>query len=698
MREFTLGTMYWINSRHGFSDFDADCRKIAENGYGLIRLILWWELIEETEGEYDFSLPDRVFRAAEKNGLRIMCTIGFYPPYWLTRRLDSLGMNDPGRYPSLQRPEVRGPLSMLIREMVTRYRGEPALESWNVWNEPTLNQTKSRPVLEKFAAWLRRRCPDREALAERWRGEYPVFSSLLPGRGEELDAAWLECAFRLGDRGRTAAMRYDFAEFAAGLLCEELRCLCGEVERYDTVHPTHTNLHSIHDDPVSAGREFYRSARVPGSISSSMHQSNDNSRMLGLRDRKNFYSCGVDRTWSWLKGGRAMVGELQVGTSDIHVRKYTPTPETVFYELWHSYAAGLDGVIHWLWQAWRAGTFENGEFGLRAAADGGETPRSRAVARFAALFRENREELLAAERVPARIAILDSYANSIYRHLQQEDHPYAPGIGGESLYAVLGCYRALNEANFQVDFVSDEEVREGKLSRYRVLFLPQVNLIGGEAAGKIAEFVRNGGAAWADGRFAALDEHMYLRGSIPGHGFTELFGVREADYVAAPGPVSVCVSDGRTVGGRQMRQTFEPVPGAEVRARYPDGGAAAVSNRPDRGRTRIWGIELCRRLYDECGGGGERELTDFALECGVEPMVRLPEGVAGRLLTGGGAAVFVLYNYTENAVPVRLAFSGASVKSLCGASAFDGETVSLELPPAMTEVLICRRSTGAKRK
>lgn len=74
----------------------------------------------------------------------------------------------------------------MIRELVTRFRSSPALESWNIWNEPTLNTTFSPPVLEKFAAWLKRKYPTDEALADGWLGEYPVLGLIAPDSRAEL--------------------------------------------------------------------------------------------------------------------------------------------------------------------------------------------------------------------------------------------------------------------------------------------------------------------------------------------------------------------------------------------------------------------------------------------------------------------------------------------------------------------------------
>ena len=687
MKDFTLGTMYWLNPNYGPEEFARDCRRMAENGYSLIRLIVWWELVEEKKGRYDFSFVDSFLAEAERAQLKVMITIGFYPPFWLTCELDAAGKNDPGRYPSLQREEVRRPLARLIEALVTRCRNSPALAYWNIWNEPTLNMTKSRPVLEAFAAWLKRKYPTFEQLRQGWRGEYPVLSLLLPESLEELNAEWLETAFRLGSRGRTSAIEYDFLLFAPELLADEMRWLCEEVRRYDAIHPTHANLHSVNGNPAPAGRDFRRAAGIPDSISCSIHQSNDNMSTLGLRERRSFYLCGIDRTWSWRKGGDAMVGELQAGTTDVHVRQYTPTPETITAELWLAYAAGLHGVIHWEFQGWRSGTFELGEFGLRAPADGGATPQSEAVEEFARTFARNRELLLPAERPAAEIAILDSYRNGVCEYLQQQDHRNVPGLGMNYCNAVLGCYRALREANFAVEFVSEEEIANGILPRYRALYLPGTVLLTPETGTRIAEFVRQGGAVWADGRCGWLDEHLFIRQEIPGQGLQRVFGVRERDYRAEPEEVRAETAAGSVIAGRRMRQDFSLLPGegARIYARYADGAVAAVEKKCGRGRARLWGIELSRRLRDLFDPAGEGEIAGFARDCGIRPEIELPFGVIGRVLVREQGKVAVLSSLVERSLSVPLPEPWRNARLLEGGAPAGGE---ITLEPGATRLLV----------
>ena len=180
MKNFSVGTMYWMNSNFSESDFEDDCRRMKEDGYSLVRVIIWWELVEAKQGVFNFDYVDRFFRAAEKIGLKLMPTIGWYPPFWLKRQLDKLGKNDSGRYPSLQHKEIQGPLKLFIKECVTRYQKSPALELWNVWNEPTLNNAKHEENLRQFVVWLKQKYPTYKDLESAWRGEYPVLSLWVP--------------------------------------------------------------------------------------------------------------------------------------------------------------------------------------------------------------------------------------------------------------------------------------------------------------------------------------------------------------------------------------------------------------------------------------------------------------------------------------------------------------------------------------
>ena len=81
MSEFTLGSMYWINPKYSLEDFREDMRRIKENKITLLRIFIQWEYVETEKNQFDFSMFDTFFRAAEEAGIGLMPTLLFYLPY-----------------------------------------------------------------------------------------------------------------------------------------------------------------------------------------------------------------------------------------------------------------------------------------------------------------------------------------------------------------------------------------------------------------------------------------------------------------------------------------------------------------------------------------------------------------------------------------------------------------------------------------
>ncbi len=665
MKEFELGTMYWINPLLTQGEMDEDFLKMRENGMQLVRCIVWWELIEEKEGQYEFSHIDRFFSAAEKTGLQVMATIGFYPPFWLTAKLDAANKNDPGRYPCLEHPEVKEPLAILIEKLVLRYRNSPALKYWNLWNEPTVNASKNRPMLENFAEYLKEVHPTLEELRKKWRGEYPVFSFLCPDSLESLNADWLEQAFRLGNRGRCSSMLFDWYRFLSVSLERQLDWLNQEVKRHDNRHQTHSNLSSVMSNPHHGGRNPFRLAYIPDSISFSIHSSNDYEAGVEVCDRFSYFSCTAELAYSWTHGAvPCMAGEVQAGTTYAHSRQYTPSPLTMRKEFWQSVATGLNGLIYWQWQAWRGGTFELGDFGLRNASDGAPTERSQEVAAFSTLYKKHQNIFSGLSRQKADIAILVSSDNFIYKMLFQADHPDLPRHANEANDAIFGCFRALEAANLACEFVSEEQLEDGLLKNYKVLYLPGVELMSEKTAGHIKHFITQGGSIYADGRTAYLDEYMYLRKEVPGHKLCSLFGAGEADFIAMPERVQLYSENKICASGMKMKQILNLRDKAKASAFFADGSVAAVDKNHGKGRSRLVGAQLCRALRDYNDDETMKYIASFALDCGVTAPVTTAFRVSSRYMSGTTHDVLIVFNNTRHKVELKHHLKANDINSL----------------------------------
>lgn len=622
---FQLGTMYWMNPRKSAPEIEEDLRRIRANHFTIIRKFVWWESIERTEGAFDFAQNDFIYEAAARQGLSIMETYGLYLPHWLKLQLAEKGIVDKDRYYCLDRPEIQAPLKRFLEAVVNRYKEAPALKIWNVWNEPTKPPCCCEHTLGKFVAWLKDRYGSVENLREAWGGEFQVFDTLLPESFEALTVKWVSDAFRFGLRGRVTPMEYDWTHFSAFNLTENIQWLADLTKALDPIHETHANPNCPTGNGMMDGQDVYLQASVLDSISESVHHSHHfyNEKDVEAYPTSLSFSADKIRSWGDGRGKDAWIGELQAGTTYYHRKQYTPSAEDITHALWHSLGRGVKGVLFWEWQAWRSSMMEVGEFSLRRATDGGPTERSEAAAAFGRALEAHTEVFRSVNRPRSEIAIFYSIDNSSFKALQKRGKPFLEEIEHEHTFAAYGCYKALNRANLAVDFVTEEQVAEGILKNYRVLYLPQVELMSARTAIALRKFVERGGFLWADGRCAFLDEHVFLRDLIPGHGLDAIFGAREVDFVASRGRLELSLSVGGRLQGFRFAQSLEPRDGGEVRGTFADGRPAIVSKSCVTGRTELVGTYLSLGLRDCPDPATMDYVADFAISAGVAPMVEI---------------------------------------------------------------------------
>ena len=643
---FELGAMYWLNPNYSMAEIEEDMRRIKENNFSIIRSFIWWEYVERQEGHLNFEMYDRLFEAAAKYNLKIMMTFGDYLPIWLKKKLAGQGIEDKGRYACFDRPEVMAPLRNYIEKVVSRYKNSPALEIWNLWNEPTKAPCQCEHTLAKFIFWLKNRYGNIENLRLAWLGEFQVFATHCPDKMEELTIEWLQDAFKYAARGRCTPMEYDWLEFATNNLNDNMQWLSNIVRRIDPIHEHHANPDAPTRNGCGAGLNEWKLAKTLDSISVSIHPSHYFFAFEKVAEFPTCYSFALDEVRSWACDKDAWVGELQAGTTFYHQNKYTASAADVDHYLWQALGRGLKGVLFWEWQSWRASTMEVGEFSLRRCHDGGPTERSEAAARVGAVVKENATVLCQAKRPKSQVAVMISMSARSLKYMQRANKPNAEGIDQDHTYAVYGCFKALNRANIAVDFITEAQIEEGILANYRVLYIPHVEIMGSALANKLMSFVRDGGWVWADGRCAFLDEHVYLRQMIPGHGLDQMFGCQEADFVATRDIEPMVTCSGSTLQTYRHMQYLQPTSGI-VTATY-QGHAAAIRNTYGKGIAELNGSYLTRGLTFNPDEATMDYLAQFAFDAGVKSKLDVTPkaGFEVCLLSGLDTDIIVVTNHT----------------------------------------------------
>ncbi|MEA3273620.1 MAG: cellulase family glycosylhydrolase [Patescibacteria group bacterium] len=96
-----------------------------------IRLPVYWQFVEQKEGEYDFADLDWMMEEAEKRQVEIILVVGRKVPRWPECHI-------PDWARELDESEQQAKILKLIEVVVKRYRESDSLAVWQIENEPFL--------------------------------------------------------------------------------------------------------------------------------------------------------------------------------------------------------------------------------------------------------------------------------------------------------------------------------------------------------------------------------------------------------------------------------------------------------------------------------------------------------------------------------------------------------------------------------
>jgi len=138
----TLGREAVPDDRPGRADWCAArfSALLEATGAPTARLSAEWSEIEPEPGRYDFTLLDALLGAAERNGTKVLLTVGmkaqrhpeFYIPGWMLERTGGL---EGGQVIS-DVPELRAGALAMAAAVVRHVGTSPAVDAWGADNEP----------------------------------------------------------------------------------------------------------------------------------------------------------------------------------------------------------------------------------------------------------------------------------------------------------------------------------------------------------------------------------------------------------------------------------------------------------------------------------------------------------------------------------------------------------------------------------
>lgn len=692
---FPYGAQYYRTPNPPESEWEKDFKTMADHGFTIAKIWAMWSWMNYEPDKYDFSHFDRLFEIAEQNGIKLVInTILENAPYWFTRQhsdcyyttSDGLAFepvarsNTPGGgWPGLcvDNDLVKVEAGKFLKAIGSRYAGSPTLWGYDVWNEVFFEPIGHPPFDQKlfchcegtkakFLAWLKERYVAIGDLNRAWHRRYSCWEEVYPPKWVGSYPDWLDWwKFRLENQRNLMRWRI-----------ETLRSV-------DQNHPlsSHGIAYTLHGMPTHLTNDFDIAAEVDQWGLSAFPIAG-----LGRPNACDYFRLlDLVRSASVTHGKKFWQSELQGGQvcGGLFRGAIPESDDTAFWN-WGAFMCGAKGLMYWQWRPELLGP-ESPGFGL-CHLDGSPSERTETAGWFAKFMNEH-SELAEAEPVKGDVAIVVIPESQLFAYVSGgSTDPYAQ--------SVFGVYQALWNVNVQVDFCTLDDLDD--LDEYPLVYLPFPLMLEQCQAGKLREYVANGGVLISDPAPGHFTDHGYCCTKVPGMGLDGLFGaIQDEMESVADGDTSQVISWGdEKIPCSFYVERLIPQGGMPV-ANYLDGSVAVVDNTFGKGKTRLIGTCLGKSCLSGEGSTAQLLIRDALEYAGVEPMIRVSDDVVkARAQTGPAGTFLWLCNTAHEVVPFEVILSSdlgdcASAVNLVDDATLgvaDG-TIQLELGPLAGAVL-----------
>lgn len=505
-----IGAQFFTNLYDSDEDVERHFSMMHDNGIRLVRLFILWAQVEPKAGEWDFSLYDRAYDLAQKYGMKVFSTLTCEDPPAFTKKRPfyhhRVNLNDP----TLQ--ELAGEY---IKRTVTRYANHPAHYCWSLMNEPEVAINYEPSTMALFADWLKNKYGAVEEMNRVWYRPHEAFSKVQINPAD-WNNFWTDFASFC-----------DWQNFVEDNLAGQLAWIRDQVAIYDSHSITHAHPKGLLDPVVGTGQACWKEAKVVDTLGVTIHPAWSFNH-LPLDEYGIAYAFTIDIIRSAANGKTFWVTELQSGSTILTGKTpFTPTPDQMTAWIWDSVGAGAKAIVYWMWNP-RTFAQEGGEWGIVSASHH-PSARLRASAKASRILEENAGFFKEARPEPARCAILYNHATEILSYIQG-----APGfrLKDAPIQASTALYQALCEHQIPVDFVDEEQIINGEVCRYDMLYVPYGYVLDRPVQQGIRSFVEKGGYLWADVPCTWKDSmgNMYHYALDD---LKEVFGVEIGEYCAS---------------------------------------------------------------------------------------------------------------------------------------------------------------------
>ncbi len=710
---FLFGAQYYRAPTPDPSCWEEDLANIRGLGFNAVKFFVQWRWSHRAPDRFFFEDLDRLMDLAGENHLGV--TLNFIldvSPAWLfelypdAKQVDNRGRaiepyavshrqigGHPG--PCYRHPGARTERVRFVETAVEHFRAHPALQMWDVWNEPELCFPQRTPDLDTmvcycphcrvgFIEWLRAKYENLERLNRVWGRPYESWDQVELPR----------------DTG-TVTDFIDWREFHLDTLAGEAAWRLDAVRRIDPGHGRYLHV-------------------VPNSFFSAVTCADDFAMAENCEVFAATMTGGPTACMHVVSAGNGKVcynveSHINHGSADLH-QPIVELPH-LLHDLLPQIGMGIKGFLYWQYRAEALG-LEAPAWGL-VRPDGSPRPVTAAVRRFWGVLQPYAAELRRAFPAEARVGIWRSRKNEIFHFCLQKQV--------RSFNAWLDAYiQTLYWDNLPFRLINDRLLASGTLDGLKLLILPSPYYLTQEEIETLKRWVQGGGALLCEAHLAGYNGSTGRHSPImPGGGLAEAWGLREVETTAAihlhlpepPGFTPSAPADDRSQPDdvRKALQAFGAAGGEYFPIRLANGALAWGAHRyAELGGEDIEPLGsfagkvcLARKCVGQgqvfyCGthlgqaagrdpSGLEAMLRMAAAAAGIQPVGGLQAAIPGTihldLLYAGGRTRFaVLVSRTAQSQRVQIEGRGRWQGLFSGVSLeLDGEG-ELEVPAGYTEI------------
>ena len=598
--------------------------------------IFAWSTLEPREGEYDFSLLDKVIeKVTAAGGKVILATPSGARPRWLAETYpEVLRVDAQGRREHIRGRHNHCPTSPIYRQKVRaineklaqRYGKNDAVIAWHISNEfngechcPLCAEAFRNFLKEKFHGDIQRL--NRAYWTTFWSHTYDSFDQIEPP-GELTET---------GIHG----LNLDWKRFVTQQTISFIKNEIAPIREYSPDVPVTTNMMYEFTD-----LNYHKVAQVIDFASWDCYPEWHNGDDTVIAQRAAFwhdvYRSLKQKPFLLMESTPSLVNWKPYNKPKAPGLDTLSSLQAVFH--------GSDSVQYFQWRKSRGSSEKL--HGAVVGHDGtADTRVFRSVKRTGEVLKQISD--IAGTLVDAPVALILDWENlwalADCQGYAQKDKKYF-----ETLYSY---HRIFWEKGINCDIVSPD----ADLSRYKLVVAPMLYLTSQATAENLRQYVAGGGTLYSTYMTGTVDENDLCHlGGIPGCGLKDVFGIiaEEIDTLY-PGEVRHAQLGGASHRLMDYCETLR-LQGAEVLCLYEDG------YYQDSPAVTCHSFGEGNAIYQACRDEGSLKtaiLETWMANLGIRPEVlgALPHGVTCHSRTDGHNTYVFLENYLSNeASPVQL--------------------------------------------